>query len=456
MKQTEYGRSIDQVERAFFGCLLIRPELFFECKDVKPFMFASSLLRRAADEYWALQESGTFSHSLFYANFDQAQTSQLKSIRQDADSSRFFELKDFLKREYLRREEEQIASETLDRLHQGEDPDEVRGYADALRDQVRSFTDDEDESISRKMHAIIDQAYKAMENGSHITGIDTGLAWLNEITGGWQPTDQIIIAGRPGMGKTEWALDLTLNAWRNGVPGLFISLEMSSEQLLLRLQQRFSGVRPDKIRTGRMTAKEVQSLKEAVEKLHDLPVLIVDNVRRLSDIKAAIREKKLKHDIQFFCMDYLQLASISGMNKDNRNVMVGELSNELKGIAKDTKCTSLILSQLSRGVESRGGNKKPMLSDLRDSGSIEQDADMVIFPYRPGYYGITQDEDGFDISGKTEIIIAKNRHGRIGSEWFEYDDKFGCLKDNAPSTQFPAKVPEQIGSVGDDKTEIPF
>lgn len=253
---------------------------------------------------------------------------------------------------------------------------------------------------------------------SSLTGVPSGYDALDSITHGWQDTDLIILAARPAVGKTAFALNLARNAAMNRfrpVPVAFFSLEMSEGQVMERLISQESGVYLDMIKTGRLDDEQMTHLyKTGIEPLSKAPIFIDDTpALNIFELRAKCRRLKNKHNIGFIIIDYLQL--MSGTNeKGNREQEISKISRDLKGLAKELQVPIIALSQLSRAVESRKeGEKIPQLSDLRESGAIEQDADMVMFLYRPEYYGITSDENGVSTSGETHVKIAKHRNGSL-------------------------------------------
>ncbi len=251
--------------------------------------------------------------------------------------------------------------------------------------------------------------------GEGVTGVPTGFNRLDALTAGWQPSDLIILAARPGMGKTAFVLSIARNAAVDyGKAVAVFSLEMASVQLVTRLIAAETELSAEKLKKGNLQMHEWEQLNAKVSKLTEAP-LYIDDTPGLSvfELRAKARRLKQQHDIQMIIIDYLQLMTAGGDNKGNREQEISTISRSLKMIAKELSVPVIALSQLSRAVETRGGDKKPQLSDLRESGAIEQDADMVTFVYRPEYYNITEDEDGRDLRGVGEIIIAKHRNGGL-------------------------------------------
>jgi replicative DNA helicase len=253
-----------------------------------------------------------------------------------------------------------------------------------------------------------------------ITGVPTGFASLDRITYGWQTTDLIILAARPSVGKTAFALNLARNAALHATKPTavaFFSLEMSSGQLVQRILSAESEIWLEKISRGKMEEHEMQQLyKKGIQRLSNAPIFIDDTAAlNIFELRAKCRRLKNKHNVGLIIIDYLQLMSGTGENRNsNREQEISRISRDLKGLAKELQVPIVALSQLSREVEKRKeGNKMPQLSDLRESGAIEQDADVVMFLYRPEYYDITANEFGESNKGETHVRIAKHRNGSL-------------------------------------------
>ncbi len=258
----------------------------------------------------------------------------------------------------------------------------------------------------------------ASKNSDGISGIPTGLIELDKLTSGWQRSDMIVIAARPAMGKTAFVLSMARNAavdYNHGVA--VFSLEMSSVQLVKRLISAETRIPAEKLRKGNLRPDEMIQLHERITKLSSAPLYIDDTPGLgIFDLRAKCRRLKMQYDIQMIIIDYLQLMTGNGgKGGGNREQEISSISRSIKEIAKELNVPVLALSQLSRSVEQRGGDKRPILSDLRESGAIEQDADIVSFIYRPEYYGFTTDENGESNEGVGEIILAKHRNGATGA-----------------------------------------
>jgi replicative DNA helicase len=268
-------------------------------------------------------------------------------------------------------------------------------------------------SLLRKALAEL-EGRKGMKDG--ITGVGSGFTELDRITSGWQPSDLVIIAARPGMGKTAFVLSCARNAavfFKK--PVAIFSLEMSAISLVNRMISAEAEIESDKIRKGTLEQHEWTQLNHKITDLVNAPMFIDDTpALSILELRAKCRRLKAQHDIQMIIIDYLQLMTgdTSKMGS-NREQEIASISRALKNLAKELQVPVIALSQLSRDVEKRAGGKRPQLSDLRESGSLEQDADMVIFLYRPEYYGIEQDENNNDLKGIGEVIIAKHRNGSL-------------------------------------------
>lgn len=264
-----------------------------------------------------------------------------------------------------------------------------------------------------------------LSSEGHMTGIKTGIVHLNKLTHGWKPGELIIVAGRPGMGKTAVALNLfTKHSAILDKKTLFFSLEMDDLSLADRLLCSYGGIDSDNLKTGKLTPDEHVKYEATSLEIQKLPIYIDDSARvDIKHITTISRAKKRKNECDMIVIDYLQLIDIKQQKYyyKNREREVAEMSRSLKLLAKELKIPVMLLCQLNRGVESRQtANKRPMLGDLRESGAIEQDADIVIFPYRPEYYGITEDDLGNSTEGAMILIVAKNRNGRTGDVYARY------------------------------------
>ena len=282
------------------------------------------------------------------------------------------------------------------------------------------------------MKEAIDELESKKSRKDGITGVPSGFIDLDNITSGWQPSDLVIIAGRPSMGKTAFVLSMMRNASiDHEKPIAIFSLEMSSLQIVNRLISSEAELDSDKIRKGNLKDYEWQQLLHKTDQLNNAKIFIDDTpALSILELRAKSRRLKSQHDIQCIIVDYLQLMTGEyGKSSGNREQEIASISRSLKAIAKELNVPVLALSQLSRAVETRGGDKRPVLSDLRESGSIEQDADMVLFIYRADRYDITEDEDGNLTAGVAEILLRKNRNGPTGKVKLKFIERFAKFAD---------------------------
>jgi len=291
---------------------------------------------------------------------------------------------------------------------------------------------------------ILKEAARQIEEASRredgLSGIPSGFTALDRITSGWQKTDLIIVAARPAMGKTAFVLSMARNmAVEHRKPVAVFSLEMSSVQLVNRLIAAETELGSEKIKNGRLAEWEWEHFNRKLNVLEEAPMFI-DDTPALSvfEFRAKCRRLKMQHDIGVVIVDYLQLMTAGTDGRGNREQEVSLISRSLKAIAKELDIPILALSQLNRSVESREG-KRPQLSDLRESGAIEQDADLVLFIHRPEYYGITEDENGNSLLGVAEIIVAKHRNGSVG------DVQLAFKKQQVKFCDLESTIPEEIG-----------
>jgi len=268
--------------------------------------------------------------------------------------------------------------------------------------------------VHELLSSVLTGIAKATDNPTRgVTGVPSGLRALDEVTGGWQPSDLIIVAARPGMGKTSFLVSIGMHAALAGKPGAIFTLEVSSNQLVLKMVAKEAGYTTSQLRRGLLEGgiDEAYAISEKVEALRTMGVILDDTPSlSIAALRAKATQLKAEENIEWLAVDFLQL--MTGDHKaGNREQEISSISRGLKMLAKELNIPIIALSQLSREVEKRGGTKRPQLSDLRESGAIEQDADLIVFPYRPEYYGITQDEQGNSTENLTELIVAKHRNG---------------------------------------------
>lgn len=320
-----------------------------------------------------------------------------------------------------------------------------------------------------QIDVIINDAYemlhKAAARSDGMSGIASGFHQLDKMTSGWQNSDLVILAARPAMGKTAFALSMAKNiAIDQGIPVALFSLEMSNVQLVNRLIVNTCEIRAEKIKSGQLEPYEWAQLDNKIKDLYGKP-MFVDDTPSLSVFELRTKARRLvrEHGVKLIMIDYLQLMNASGMSFGSRQEEVSTISRSLKGLAKELNIPILALSQLNRGTENRVGStpgttneaKRPQLSDLRESGAIEQDADMVLFIHRPEYYRIFKDDQGNDLRGKAEIIIAKHRNGAVGDILLTFKGQYARFEnpDDSIAEPLPGEnvaLPMSGGSIAMD------
>ncbi len=334
-------------------------------------------------------------------------------------------LQKFIQRELIR-----ISGEIIGDAY--EDSTDVFDLLDDAESKLFEITNNHLRKNFDTIDSVLVKTIQRIEDLRHknedLTGVPSGFPSLDRVTYGWQNTDLIILAARPAVGKTAFALNLARNAAltprasndNKGTGVAFFSLEMSAAQLVQRILSAESEIWLEKISRGKLEEHEMKQLyAKGIQKLAQAPLFIDDTpALNIFELRAKCRRLKNKHNIGMIIIDYLQLMSGTGENRSgNREQEISNISRNLKGLAKELSVPIIALSQLSRAVETRSaskdGNKMPQLSDLRESGAIEQDADMVMFLYRPEYYDITQNEMGEDNKGETHVRIAKHRNGSL-------------------------------------------
>lgn len=336
----------------------------------------------------------------------------------------------------IKRELIQIASQIHHNAY--EDTTDVFELLDKTEQSIFEISDSNLRKNYDNMRNLMARAIQELqvlkEHKDGLTGVPSGFTELDRMTSGWQKSDLVIIAARPGMGKTAFVVSALRNAAVDfKIPVAIFSLEMASVQLVNRMISAEAELEGEKIKKGNLADHEWKQLVHKTTKLTTAPIFIDDTpALSILELRAKCRRLKAEHGVQLIVIDYLQL--MKGEQGGNREQEIASISRALKGIAKELSVPVLALSQLSRGVETRGGDKRPQLSDLRESGSIEQDADIVMFLYRPEYYKITVDEDGMPTQGTGEVIIAKHRNGSTGNVKLKFIGKFTKFADlDSPS-----------------------
>lgn len=366
---------------------------------------------------------------------------------------------------YIQRQLIKISNEVIEQAY--DETTDVFDLLDNAEAKLYEVTQGNIRKSSETAQNLVIQAKKKIEeisNKKGLSGIPSGFEKLDKLTSGWQPSDLVIIAARPGMGKTAFVLSMARNiAVDSNLPVAIFSLEMSSLQLITRLISSETGISSEKLRTGKLEKHEWEQLNIKIKGLEKAP-LYIDDTPSLSifDLRAKARRLASQHAIKLVVIDYLQLMTTGTSQKGgNREQEISTISRNLKALAKELDLPVIAISQLSRAVETRGGSKRPLLSDLRESGAIEQDADIVSFIYRPEYYKIDEwdDEERTPTHGQAEFIVAKHRNGGLDSirlkfvgnlGKFENLDNFGIpiefqskmnASDNLPFNPGPKNLP---------------
>ena len=401
----------------------------------------------------------------------------LISLTQKVSSSAHIEFHArIILQKYIQRSLIKISNEIIEESY--DETKDVFDLLDKAESKLYDVTQGNIKKSTETAQSLVIQAKKKIEeisNKDGLSGIPSGFSELDKLTSGWQPSDLVIIAARPGMGKTALTLSMARNiAVAQNIPIAFFSLEMSSIQLITRLISSETGLSSEKLRTGNLEKFEWEQLNVKVSALENAP-LFIDDTPSLSifDLRAKARRLSSQHGIKLIVIDYLQLMTAGGSNKNgNREQEISTISRNLKALAKELDVPVIALSQLSRAVETRGGSKRPILSDLRESGAIEQDADIVSFIYRPEYYKIDEwdDEERTPSAGQAEFIVAKHRNGGLNNIKLKFVSNLGKFEnlDNFETPfEYQSKInkdslkvnPDQAfesGGYRDDNEDMPF
>ena len=371
-----------------------------------------------------------------------------------------------IQQKFIQRELIRISSDIQQKAF--DDSIDVLDLLDYSENELFSIAEGNIKKDTEKIHGLIQEALENIQAASQredgLSGVPSGFTNIDRITSGWQPSDLVIIAARPSMGKTAFVLSMARNiAVEHNRPVGFFSLEMSSLQLVNRLIVSETELASEKIKNGRLANYEWQQLEYKIKKLVDAPFFIDDTPAiSVFEFRAKCRRLKAQHNIELIIIDYLQLMTSGVDNKGSREQEVSNISRSLKAIAKEINVPIIALSQLNRSVEMRSGDKRPHLSDLRESGAIEQDADLVLFIHRPERYGITEDENGTSLVGIADIIIAKHRNGSVGDVRLKFVNEFAKFMDldypvgeeyeNMEAVTYGSKMNQDI----EDNNDIPL
>jgi len=427
-----YGKSAPQasdLESAVLGAIMLEPQKLAECLEIiqSPDCFYSDANQRIYASIRRLFDNGSRIDFLTVTE-DLRKNNELEMVggsyyvtsltRDVVSSAHIEEHARIVMQKYIMRELIRMSGDVISDAY--EDSTDVFDLLDKAETNLYEITDKHlrknFSSISSILSRTITEIETQAQKKDDFTGIPSGFKALDKITSGWQKTDLIILAARPAVGKTAFALNLVMNAAMNkekptGVA--FFSLEMSAGQLVKRMLSAVTEVPLEKISKGQLADHEIVQIHQRMPRLGSANIFIDDQAAlNIFELRAKCRRLKQKYGLGMVIIDYLQLMQGSNDKGGNREQEISKISRDLKGLAKELEIPIIALSQLNRGVENRtGAAKLPQLSDLRESGAIEQDADMVMFLYRPEYYGVDKNPEGEPIPGETWINIAKHRNG---------------------------------------------
>lgn len=402
-----------KLEKSLIGCLLRKPSLIYDSR-IRPHHFSNNAHRglfEAISEHIYDQDDVDLSLvsdialERFKISFEILKDDYMYACV----TKNFKKYEDGIIEAYMKTKLYEINSAISDGILSGDAPEKIISLALSGLDSFYEDSDKKDYHVGAMTKDFMDSIYASTEHKG-MSGVSSGIPKLNSLTGGWQKSDLIILGARPGMGKTTFSLNQLLASAESGVPSAIYSLEMSFDQLLMCMIEIKTGISTQYMRTGSLNSEEIREIEKAVEHINKLPIFIYDDKITVEDIVNSIRFSVRKYGVGLVVIDYLQLMSSQRSGFNSKQGEVEYMSRMLKLTAHKANCNIPIicLSQLSRYLERRE-NKRPMLSDLRESGAIEQDADIVLFLYREGYYVDVAKEDDF-----TELLIPKHRMGDTG------------------------------------------
>lgn len=443
----------DKIERIVLGALLLESEAYHRVNQIlKPGMFVNeanrviySTIERLHKESKDIDIVSVFKELV--SKNESVTPLYISGLTENVGSSmHIVQHSMYIKQEYIKRESISAYQSAIQDLISGTDVSDVLGKSIKTLSEIEegSIVNNTMKHLREFAKNAIGESEKRLINfrSGKFNGVPTFSKQLDKITGGWQNGDLAIIAARPAMGKTAFALKILETAALNGCWPAMFALEMKGERLMDRLILEKTGIEDWKYKHGSMTNQEFDLVCETSNYLYKLDAHIDDcSSQTIYRIKSKARILKKKGQLGMIILDYLQLAE--GDTGNTRNEEVAGMSRDLKKMAKDLDVPVIALSQLNRAVESRGGEKRPQLSDLRDSGAIEQDADMVCFIHRPDYYRLElKDDAGGTVENGIEFIISKYREGATGSIFLQHDGTVKNIKDYAPyqSNQFPVRA----------------
>lgn len=417
-----------QTERAVIGAILDRPEELYDViGSVRPQHFQFDTYRKIYENIEGLFQAGkpvdpiTLRAAVKDDSISRACDEAAYCSEARADHA--WAYAQILTESYGRRMLAQAANWINEQNIKGEKSlDEMIEGAEARIFDIAAFPQ-ESRTLGELLKPTLDEIEVATRSQGDVVGISSGFSDLDRITTGWRDSDLTVIAARPGMGKSAFAMQSAISAAKGGVATAFFSLEMGASQLVSRVLTAEAGVDSQRARRGQVSDTEWSELVKSAGNLSGLPLHIIDTAALSpTQLRAQARRLKMRHNLGLVFVDYLQLMSIPNMRRSaNREQEISQISRGLKQLAKELSIPVVALSQLNRGVEHRAG-ARPQLSDLRESGAIEQDSDNVIFLYRPEYHGIEVDDSGNPTKGVSHLIVAKQRNGPTGEARTAFSD----------------------------------
>ena len=399
------------LDRLILGALALHPEYFRAIREtLRPDMFSGDAGRVLAAAMWPGLSRGRYIPEVVKAEVLPILFSMLDEARKRAMSSGVtpedvIQAAGILYENWANDRYEKALQDVAMSAGTWQEKNDI---LEAARQEIAGVKRMAPKSREEVLDGIIADMFEGITGKKTHCGIGTGFADLDDLTGGWEPGQQVVIGGRPGMGKTRFALGQVLQAARDGNPCAVFSMEMTAEELYKVALSWMTKIPVSAIRTyNYRSAADADMVAECARALKGWPLYVVDNLRYFEDIEYALREMTQRYGLRIAAVDYLQLIyQRNGKRNGNRNNELTEISAGFKGMAQELRLTTFILSQLNREVDKRA-NRKPVLADLRDSGAIEADADVVVFPYRL--------EPDAPESTSAEIIVAKQRAGRTGA-----------------------------------------
>lgn len=462
----------EHIEKSFIGSLILRPALYYEVSMiVKTHMIENARMQVVIENvYQQLEEKNGFDINICADKLERDTNGDityayLHEFINHANTKNIVEYANEIRRKYLLKELVLLGDYVSIESRKDIDPSEVLTEIDKRKDEIiNNYSSKKNSHVGSFVVNVADNILEAKESGG-LRGLDTGWNDLNRAIGGYRPGKLMVLAARPGMGKSYLTAVLIYNAAVNQVPVAMYLLEMTCEEYTQIFISIRTGIPNEKLEDGNLNEEEQNLVLEAADFISRLPIYLEDRFKSFVDIHMDLRFKIRKHGVKMAVIDYLQLCTYPGMDRSSEYEVATKISGKLKQMSMpgDCNCFVLALSQLSRSVEQRGGMKRPMMSDLRSTGAIEQDADIIGFIYRAAYYGILEDEEGNSLKDVAEVMFSKIRGRKLATLKKRFWE--GIFSD-LPADDFtndiqpaiPANVDDNAGMNGrrNDDDEIPF